>query len=109
MIRANDAARIFAPQLERRHEKLVDERDAERLKHRLGVYAAAFAGDQHLGARRPFGVRQVAMLFDDERAAQRNHHQHTHQPAGDRENRDARDVEIVAHQQNGGDREHYPG
>jgi hypothetical protein len=72
------------------------------------VNAAALAGDQHLGARRPLGVGQVAVLLDDQRAPQRDHHEHAHQTACDRQDGDARDVEVVAHQQNRGNREHDP-
>src|SRR6266542_2158275 len=50
----------------------------------------------------------MGVLLDDQRAPQRDHHQHAHQAAGDRQDRHARDVEIVAHQQNRGDREDDP-
>jgi hypothetical protein len=90
------------------YSELVDEGDSKRLEYRLGMDAAALTGDQHLRARRSLGVGQIAVLFDDQRPAQRNHHEDAHQAARDRQDRDARDVEIVAHQQNRGDREDDP-
>src|SRR6266545_6975634 len=65
---------------------------------------APLPGDQHLGARRPLGVGKIAVLFHDQRAAERNHHQDAHQPACNRQDRDAPNVEVVAHQQNRRDR-----
>src|SRR5207237_3187686 len=38
------------PELEPAHQELVDEADAERLKHPLGLEAALLAGDQDLSA-----------------------------------------------------------
>src|SRR5207249_11432915 len=37
LVGADHLAGVFLPQLQRRHEELVDERDPERLEHRLGV------------------------------------------------------------------------
>src|SRR2546425_2587069 len=99
---------LFRSQLQCRHQKLVDERDAECLEYRLGVDAAALTGDQHFGARSALGVGQIAVLFHNQGAPQRNHHQHAHQATRDGEDRHARDVEVVAHQQNRGNREHDP-
>ena len=49
---------------------------------------------QHFGAGRAFRIFQVTVLLHDERAAQRNHHQDSNQPAEDGDQHDARDLEI---------------
>ena len=61
---------------------------AEPAEDRLRERAAALAGDQHVGARRPFGIGQHAVLLDDERAPERHHHQHAHDAAGERQHQD---------------------
>src|SRR3989441_5079960 len=63
---------LFRSQLQCRHQKLVDERDAECLEYRLGVDAAALTGDQHFGARSALGVGQIAVLFHNQGAPQRS-------------------------------------
>jgi len=99
---------VLGPQLERRHQNLVAEGDPERLEDGLRVDPAALPGDQHLGARGPLGIGQVAVFLHDERAAERDHHQDAEHPAGDRQHGDPSNLQIVAHQQDGGDREHDP-
>ena len=47
----------------------------------LGADAALFAGDQDLGAGSAFGIGQHAVLLDDQRRAQGDHHQHAQQAA----------------------------
>ena len=54
------------------------------------------AGLQHLGARRALGILEHAVLLDDERAPQRDHHQDAEQAAEHRDEHDARDLEIEA-------------
>ena len=64
--------------------------------------AAALAGDEHFGAGRAFGVGQHAVLLDDQRAAQRHHHQHAEDAAGEGQHRDLEVVEVagaVRHQE----------
>ena len=62
--------------------------DAETLEDGRRQCAAAFTGDEHVGAGRAFGIGQHAVFLHDERASQRHHHQHAEQPAGGREHQD---------------------
>ena len=57
--------------------------DAEAHEDRARELAAAFAGDEHVRAGGAFGVGQHAVLLDDEGAAQRHHHQHAEDAAGE--------------------------
>ena len=75
-------------------QRLPQRADAEAGEHHRRQLAAALAGDQHVGARRAFRVRQHAVLLDDERAAQRHHHQHAEDAAGEGEHRDLEVVEV---------------
>ena len=52
------------------------------------------AGLQYFGAGRALWILQVTVLLHDERAAQRNHHQDSNQSAENRDQHDARDLEI---------------
>ncbi len=61
-------------------------RGIERFRRRGGL--------QHFGARRALGIFQITVLLHDERAAQRNHHQDSDQSAENRDQHDARDLEI---------------
>ena len=45
-----------------------------------GVRASLFAHDQDLGTSGPFGVGEHAMLLDDERPPEWDHHQDAEQP-----------------------------
>ena len=56
--------------------------------------AAGFANYQHVGAGGAFGVDQLAVLLDDERAAKWDHHQDTEQPAKHRDDQDPRDFQL---------------
>ena len=49
---------------------------------------------QHLAAGRSLGILQDPVLLDDERAAQRDHHQNAEQTAERRDEHHARDLEI---------------
>ena len=59
------------------------------MKTILADDAALLAGDQHLGAGGAFGVLQLAVLLDDERPPQRDHHQDAEQAAEHRHGHDA--------------------
>src|ERR1700722_5395050 len=55
------------------HCKGVNPAQAEPQKHAAGERAAAFAGDEYVGTGSAFGKSEIAVLLDDELAAQRNH------------------------------------
>ena len=52
------------------------------------------SGLQHFRARRALRIFQVTVLLHDERATQRNHHQDSDQSAQNRDQHDARNLEI---------------
>ncbi len=107
------------PQVEDLHHRLVDEADAEAGEDGLGAGGARLgggggvpglgggaggdrpllgrgAGLQHLGAGGPLGVLEEAVLLDDERPAQRDHHQDPQQAAEHRDQHHPRDLEVEA-------------
>ena len=55
------------------HQEGVDAAETESPEDATSEGAAAFAGDENVGAGSAFGEAEVAVLFDDELAAQRNH------------------------------------
>ena len=63
------------PEPEDAHEELVGDGGVDAGEDALGEAAALLADDEHLGARRPLGVRKVAVLLDDEAPPQRDHHE----------------------------------
>src|SRR5205809_6854126 len=54
----------------------------------LFPYTTLFRSD--FGAGGPLGVGQIAVLFHDQRAAQRDHHQDAHEAAGNRDRKSTR-------------------
>ena len=76
-------------------QRLPQRADAEAAEHQRRQLAAALAGDQHVGAGRAFRVGQHAVLLDDQRAAQRHHHQHAEDAAGEGQHRDLEVVEVA--------------
>ena len=81
---------VGAEDLDDPRQRLPERADAEPQEDRLGQRAAAFAGDQHVGAGGALGVGQHAVFLDDQRAPQRDHHQHAENAAGDGEDGDLR-------------------
>jgi len=79
-------------------EKLINECQAEAEKDGPRGRAAFFADDQHLRAGRSFGIFQRAVLLDDERPPERNHHQDAEQSAEHGDDHDAADVHFEAEQ-----------
>ena len=94
-------------------DRLPQRPDAESKEHRLGELAPALAGDEHVGAGRALGIGQHAVLLDDERAAQRHHHQDPEDPAGKGEHGDLEVVEealpAVAEEEQRRHGEDHPG
>ena len=86
---------VGARDLEDPRHRLPHRAEAEAHEHRARELAAAFAGHEHVGARRAFGEGQHAVLLDDQRAPQRHHHQHAEQAAGEREHGDLQIVEVI--------------
>ena len=92
----------FFPQPQAGVEKLIDERHPESDENGLGGRAARLADNQHVGAGGAFGVNQLAVLFDDERPAKRDHHQNAQQPAQHRNDQHPRDFHIESENHHGG-------
>jgi hypothetical protein len=61
-------------------------------RHRSGFRVGSRL--QHFRASRALGILQLAVLGDDERAAQRNHHQDAQQPTEQSHERHAGDFQI---------------
>jgi hypothetical protein len=90
-------------------EKGVERAQAEAEKDAAGERAAALAGDEHVGAGGAFRVGQVAVLFDDELAAQGNHEEHAEPAADEGEQEDAGVFEIEAEKDERGEGEDDSG
>ena len=76
-------------------ERFPERADAEAAEHGLRQRAAALARDQHVRARGAFGIGQHAVLLDDERAAQRHHHQDAQDAAGEGQHQDLEIAEVA--------------
>ena len=74
---------VLLPDLEGRDEEVVDAGDGGRLQQQLGLRAALFARDQHLGDGRRFGIGKLAVHLAHEVAAQRDQEQHAQAAAGE--------------------------
>jgi len=61
-------------------------------KHVLRPRAADLTGNQHLGARGPLRIGQLAVLFLDQVPPQGDHEQHAQQPADQGMGRTARSL-----------------
>ncbi len=79
----------IAPNADRIHQHRIQSAQAQPPENAAGEGAAAIARHQNVGARRAFGIEQVAVLFDDELAAQRNHEKHAQPSADQRQEEDA--------------------
>ena len=93
------------PELEAAHEDLIDRGDAEAREHRPGAGAALLADDQDVRAGGAFRVGQDAVLLDDERAPQRDHHEHAEQAAERGDDQHPCRVHLVAEDHQGGHRD----
>ena len=71
-------------------EEGVEAAEAEAEEDAGGEGAAAFAGDEDVGAGGAFGVDEGAVLFDDELAAERDHEEDAEPAAEEGEGEDAR-------------------
>ena len=93
LVRPSERPIAVRKDLDDPRDRLPERPDAESEEHRLGELAAALAGDEHVGAGRALGIGEHAVLLDDERAAQRHHHQDAEDAAGEGEHRDLEVVE----------------
>jgi len=87
---------LGGPGLEGIHEEGVGAAEAKSPENATGEGAAAFAGDENVCAGGAFGEREVAVLFDDELAAKRNHEEDAEPSAEKREREDAPEGEFGA-------------
>ena len=109
---AGAQARGVAPQPQHAHQHPVARRREHTLEDLFGQAAAALAGHQDLGAGGAFGVGQLAVLFDDEAAAQRNHEQDAEHAADRRQGHDLQVLEVAlaaGQKDQRRDREHRAG
>ena len=70
-----------APQPQAAHQKLIQQPDHESKKHMTRESAAALIGEQDVGARSAFRIRQNPMFLNDQLTPQRNHEQHSQDSA----------------------------
>ena len=68
----------------------------------LALAPPCLADDQHVGAGGAFGILQRAVLLDDERPPQRDHHQDAQQPAQHRDDHHPGDLHVEAQEHHGG-------
>ena len=74
--------RRIPPGADRIHQHGVQAAEPQSPKNAAGERASAITRHKHVSASRAFRVEQIAVLFDDELAAQRNHEEHA-QPSAD--------------------------
>src|SRR5260370_8903 len=105
------AFRLRGPSLNRVHQKGVDAAEAESPEHAASEGAAAFAGDEDIGASGAFGEGEIAVFLDDKLAADGNHEENTEPATEKSEWKDARKRKVGAEAQKDerGKREHDTG
>ena len=77
-------------------EEGVEAADTEAEEDTRCEAAAAFAGDEDVGAGGAFGVDEVVMLFDDELSAERDHEENAQPAAEEGEGEDSGCFEVKA-------------
>src|SRR4029450_86425 len=82
-------------QIENPGERLPESADAQPREHERRELPTTLAGHEHFAAGRSLRIRQHAMLLDDERPPERNHHQDAEDAAGEGEHRDLEVVEVL--------------
>ena len=100
-MRANEWPTSAPRQVEDAGHRLPQRAEGEPAEDERRELPAALAGDEHFRAGGALRIGQHAVLLDDQRAAQRHHHQHAENAAGKREQEDLRVVEVgraVRHQ-----------
>ena len=102
---------LGSPGLHGVHQEGVDAAETQAPENAAGERAAAFAGDEDVGAGGAFGKAEIAVLFDDELAAQRNHEEDAEPSAEQRERENSPEGEFGAEAQEDqrGDGEHDSG
>src|SRR5207244_636844 len=75
-------------------EEGVDAAEAEAEEDARGETAAAFAGDEDVGARSAFGVDEGVVLFNNELSAERDHEENAEPAPEERKREDARRLQI---------------
>ena len=83
------ALRALLPDLRGGHQERVDAAQPQTPEYAARKRSALLARDEHVGARGTFGIEKVAVLLDDELAAERNHEQHADPSADERQQKDA--------------------
>ena len=101
--------RGVGPQTEDEVHDGVATANEEPQEHGLGVGATLLAHDENVGACGAFGVRELAVLLDDEPIAQRDHHQHADEAPEQSDQENACELELKAHQQQARQRERDAG
>ena len=76
-------------------ERFPQRADPEPAEHECRKPAAPLARNQHLGARGALRVGERRVLLDDQRAAQRHHHEDAQNPARERQHHDLQVAEVV--------------
>jgi len=84
------------PSLDRVHEKGIDAAEAESPEDAAGERATAFSGDENVSTGSAFRKRKIAVLFDDELAAERNHEENAEPSAEKGERENAPESELLA-------------
>ena len=103
--------RLRSPGLHGIHQKGIGAAQTQAPENASGERAAAFSGDEDVSARGAFGKAEIAVLFDDELAAQRNHEEDAEPAAQQRQRKNSPEGEFGAKAQEDqcGDGEHDSG
>ncbi len=102
---------LRGPSLDGVHQEGVDAAEAESPEHAAREGTTALTRDQDVGAGRALRKAEVAVLFDDQLAAQRHHEQDAQPSAQQREREDSPEGEFgaEAEEDQRGNGEHHPG
>ena len=95
------AGDIF-PKLNRRLRNLIDKRDSKANEDGFGDGPPVSPTISTSAQRGALGVNKLAVLLDDERPAERNHHQNAEQAAQHRDDQDPRDFQLESEDHHGG-------
>ena len=89
------------------HQHRIEAAEPESPEDAAGERAAAISRHEHVRAGGAFGIEQVAVLLDDELAAQRNHEEHAEPSADQRQEKYAPVFQREAEKNQRGQREDH--
>ena len=97
----------IAPGSDRIHQHRVQAAEAQSPENAAGEGAAAIARYEHVGAGRALRIEKIAVFFDDELAAERNHEENAQPSANQSEEKYTPVFQRKAQENQGGQRENH--